>query len=154
MTTNAASTQDPSRSARSSVTTRSIGGVIACGLASFPLGIAFSLWGFYVHRADVEWHVGYVLISTVIVTFFSLVIATFCAVCVGMPLYALVSRLSQRWRPLALVLGAVIAAVAFHELWVGGDLFENTDSVLQFALFGVWSGAAFWFGADVWQPLK
>jgi hypothetical protein len=132
------------------VTAQLIGGVIACSLASFPLAIGFSLWGFYVDRADREWHVGYVLISIVGVSFFSLVITTFCAVFVGIPVYALASRFG-RWRPLVLLLGAVITAVVFHEAWEGGGLFENPESVLQFAFFGLYSGIAFWLGADVWR---
>jgi hypothetical protein len=153
MSIDAASPQDQGRTALSSSIARSVVGVITCSLASIPLAIGFSLWGFYVHRADREWNAGYVLISTAVVVFFSLVIATFCAVCVGIPTYVLASRFG-RWRPLVLLLGAVVAAVAFHEIWNGDGLFENLESTLQFAFFGLYSGVAFWLGADIWQLRK
>lgn len=138
---------------RPTITARAVGGVIACTLASVPLAIGFSLWGFYVDRADREWAAGYVLVSIVFVTFFALVIATFCAVCVGIPIYALTSRLRQ-WRTLALLLAAIAVAVVFHETWHGGHIFEDPESTVTFAFFGLYSGAAFWFGADVWQPVR
>jgi hypothetical protein len=87
------------------------------------------------------------------VAFFSLVIATFCAICVGIPAYVLLSRLN-RWRFLALVVFAVTAAVAFKEMWYGGPAFVDFESTTQFAFFGLYSGVAFWLGAEKWQPIK
>ncbi len=109
--------------------------------------------GFYIDRSDRDWPIVYVLISIVIVAFFAVAIASFSAVCFGMPMYALASRV-KRLRPLVLLLSATVVGVVVHEAWHGGAFLEDPESTLWFAFFGLYSGLAFWLGADVWQPIK
>ena len=111
------------------------------------------MWGFYIDRSDRDWPIGYVLISIVVVALFALAIAVFSAVCFGIPVYALASRV-KRLRPLVLLLGASVVGAVVHETWHGGAFLEDPESTLLFAFFGLYSGIAFWVGADVWQPIK
>jgi hypothetical protein len=138
-------------SARAGVLERAVRGAVACVVASVPLAIGWSLWGFYVLRSDQDWPAVYVLFSILVVGAFAMTIAAASAFCVGVPVYALVSRLNGL-RPLVLLLSAVVVAVVVHEAWHGGALFEDVPSALLFAFFGLYSGLAFWAGADLWQP--
>jgi hypothetical protein len=137
--------------ANGSVLERAARGAIVCVIATVPLAIGWSVWGFYVLRSDRDWPVVYVLLSIVIVAAVAVTIATVSAFCVGVPIYALASR-AKGLRPLVLLLSAIVVAVAVHEVWHGGALFEDVKSALWFAFFGLYSGIAFWAGADVWQP--
>ena len=129
---------------------RAVRGAVVCGLASIPLAVCFSLWGFYIHRSDREWEAGYVLISTIGVGFFSLMISVVTAVCVGIPVYALAS-LTNVWRLPILLICATIVGVTVYETMSADPLFENLVGTLQFAFFGLYSGVAFWVGAEVWD---
>ena len=156
MKTNTPAPPSQSERAPSTIATvleRSLGGVIASVLAAVPLATGYTLWGFYIDRSDRDWPVAYVLISIVVVALFALAIAAFSAVCFGIPIYALASR-TKRLRPLVLLLSATVVGVVVHETWHGGGFLEDLESTAQFAFFGLYSGIAFWLGADAWQPIK
>jgi len=125
---------------------RAVVGVVVCCLAAIPLAIGYSLHGFY--TSDERWSAGYVVVGTVVVVSIACLITGVCAACFGVPIYVLSARLKVL-RPLVLLVGAAIAGVFVHEMWHGGSLFEDPEEAWLFAFFGLYSGAAFWLGADV-----
>jgi hypothetical protein len=151
--------QDQSADTSPPVLERSILGAVGCCVASVPLAVGFSLWGFYVEESDQAWEVGYVLISIGVVVLFAFLIAAFGAAFVGIPVYLFASR-RRSLRPPLLFLAAILVGLVVHETWAsgaifhGGHLFEDPRGAFRFALFGLYSGIAFWLGADVWRPFK
>ncbi len=114
------------------------------------------MWGFYLKRSDRDWPGGYVVISTVIIVVVSLFLSLLGAVVFGTPIYTLLARNAVENRlPSLLAFGAVGGAV-IHGAWtgLGGHPFYPVVYTLAFACFGAFSGGVFWFGADVWRPIK
>ena len=125
---------------------RAVVGVVVCCLAAIPLAIGYSIHGFY--TSDDPWSAAYVVVGTGVVVSIGCLIAGVCATCFGVPIYVLSARLKVL-RPLVLLVGASIAGVVVHEMWHGGSLFEDPEGARLFAFFGLYSGVAFWLGADV-----
>ena len=137
---------------RSAVTptsfSRSLGGLAACAIATVPLAIGYSLYGFF---ASAEEHaLVEVVLGTAVVVIVAVVISTVSGLLLGVPVYVLTARTSAP-RAVVLVVAAALAGVIIHELWHGGELFEDIGSMTLFAFFGAYSGAAFWLGAEIWS---
>jgi hypothetical protein len=132
---------------------RAVGGVVACGVAAIPLAIAYSIYGF-VSTGD-ETRLGYIVMGTLLVIPFACAIAVGSALFLGIPIYAATVRLKRTRIPL-LLLSAIVVGTFVHEVWVqpAAPLFEDPVGALEFAFFGLYSGLAFWFGADVWRLIN
>jgi len=158
MTASAPSTPSPDGGRRINPTVRErcVGGVITCGLASVPLGIGYSMWGFYIKRSDRDWADGYVVISTVTVVIFSLFLSLLGAVVFGVPTYSLIARKAVQHRLVWLLSFGAVGGALIQGAWssLGGHPFYPLTWTLTFASFGALSGSVFWFGADVWRPIK
>jgi hypothetical protein len=126
---------------------RSLVGLAASVFATIPLAISFSLHGFF---SSPEQHsvIGIVL-GTALVVIVALTISAASGLVFGIPVYILAARTNAP-RLVVLTVTAALAGVIVHELWHGGELFEDVGSTLLFAFFGAYSGAALWYGADIW----
>ena len=116
--------------------------------ATVPLATAFSLHGFL--TSSEESSVIDIVLGTVATVVVALVISTVSGLAFGVPVYVLTAR-TRVPRALVLIVAAALVGVIVHELWRGGELFEDIGSMLLFAFFGAYSGAAFWLGADIWS---
>jgi hypothetical protein len=123
---------------------RAVVGVAVCCLASIPLAIGYSLYGF---STSGEFTVITFMGGTAAFVIVACVITGLCSIFFGVPIYLLSARLKVL-RPAVLLVAAAITGVVVHEVWDGG-LFEDPEGALLFAFFGLYSGMAFWIGADV-----
>jgi len=127
---------------------RSLTGLAASVFAAVPLALVFSLYGFL--SSAEEHSLVELVLGTALVVIAALIISAFGGLLFGVPVYVLAVH-TRAPRAVVLVIAAALAGVIIHELWFGGELFEDVGSTLLFAFFGAYSGAAFWIGAEVWS---
>lgn len=130
---------------------RALGGVIACCLASVPLAAGLVIQGYY--SSTQEWSVVEVVLGVAVTSLFSMFITVFVSVILGIPAYSLTIR-AGRWRIPLLLLSAACSGIVVYEVWTGAALFEDLSITALCAFFGLYSGVAFWIGAEVWQPIR
>ena len=127
---------------------RSLSGLAASVVASLPLAVVFSLYGFFSSAGKhsfVE-----IVLGTTTVVIAALIISALGGIVFGIPVYVLAAR-TRAPRVVVLIIAAALTGVIIHEWWIGGGLFEDVGSTLLFAFFGAYSGAAFWLGAEIWS---
>ena len=89
-----------------------------------------------------------IVLGTAITVVVALIISVVSGLVFGIPVYILAARTNAP-RVVVLIVAAALVGVVVHELWHGGELFEDVGSTLLFAFFGAYSGVAFWYGADI-----
>jgi hypothetical protein len=134
-----------------SVLARALPGVAASIFASIPLAIAYSIYG--IASSSEEFSVAYMLVGTVATVLYSLMVSAVASVVFGIPIYA-VTVVCRAPRAATLIVAASIAGVLVLALFGGGVLADDIQIVVVFAVFGAFSGAAFWFGAERWSRSK
>lgn len=127
---------------------RSLSGLAASVVAAVPLAIVFSLYGFF--SSAEEHSLVEVVLGTALVVIAALIVSALGGLLFGVPVYVLAVH-TRAPRAAVLVIAAALTGVIIHELWFGGELFEDIGSTMLFGFFGAYSGAAFWLGAEVWS---
>jgi len=112
--------------------------------------MGYALYGFYF--SGEVWSTGEVVMGTLLTAMFAVLMALMGSIML-MSVYALTTR-ANRWRVPLLIIAAVVCGVIIEELWNGAALFEDLENLVLFAFFGLYSGLAFWVGADVWRPIR